>query len=90
MVVIGTFTPTDGDPVDFATYFEAEIEVELEFATPLTVPDDSNEGIVVALHPELWFARSDGTVRDLSQLQDELVEFELELEDGFELEFDED
>lgn len=89
IVVIGTFTPTGGDPVDFTTYFEAEIEVELEFDIPLTVPDDSNDGIMIALHPELWFTRSDGTVMDLSQLQNQVVEFEVELEDGFELEFDE-
>ena len=90
MVVEGTFTPTGGDAVPFTTYFEAEIEVELEFPTPLVVPDDLADGIQVELHPEVWFTNPDGTVRDLSQLQDEVVEFELELEDGFELEFDDD
>lgn len=86
----GTASPPVGVKVPSTTYFEAEIEVELEFPTPLVVPDDLADGIQVELHPEVWFTNPDGTVRDLSQLQDEVVEFELELEDGFELEFDDD
>ncbi len=93
MVVSGEFTPTDGDPVGFRAYFEAEIEVELDLSPPLEVTADmASKSIVVELVPEVWFKRGDGTVWDLSQFDfqttGELIEFELEMEDGFELEID--
>ncbi|NIP57536.1 MAG: hypothetical protein GWM92_07580, partial [Gemmatimonadetes bacterium] len=30
MMVTGTFTPTDGEPIPFTTFFEAELEIELD------------------------------------------------------------
>lgn len=88
MVVEGTFTPTGGTPVPFTTYFEAKIKVKLDFPTPLVVPDDTTDGIQVALHPAVWFTQAEGTVQDLSQWQDQVVDFKLKLKDGFELKVD--
>jgi hypothetical protein len=92
MVVVGTFTPTGGTATPFRVYFEAEIEVELPFLTPLTVVEGTSESFRIELSPQLWFRNADGTVRDLS-LDDftttgRLVRFELEIEDGFDLELD--
>jgi hypothetical protein len=90
MVVIGTFTPTDGAAEDFTTYFEAEIEIEMELDPPLEVVDGASLDLTINLDPAEWFELPDGTVLDLSALQDELVEFELEFEDGFEIEYEDD
>lgn len=94
MVVVGTFTPTDGTPTSFTTYFEAEIEVERTLGTPLEVTGEGfSRNLVVRLDPAQWFTRSDGTLKDLSQSDfDEtgtVVEFEAEFEEGVaEIEFD--
>lgn len=93
MVVVGTFTPADGgDAIPFRTYFEAEIDVELEFTTPLVVTEGMSEGIVIEVSPSLWFSRADGTVWNLSEFNyadtQELIEFELEIDDGFDLEIE--
>lgn len=93
MVVVGTFTPAGGgDPVPFRTYFEAEIEVEFDLVPPLEITADAAPAIVVQLNPEVWFSRADGTVLDLSQFDfattGRLLEFELEIEEGFELEIE--
>ena len=92
MVVVGTFTPTGGDAIPYRTYFEAEIEVELEFTTPLVVTEQMSDSFVVELSPQMWFVRADGTVWDLSEFDfattQELIEFELEIEDGFDLEIE--
>ncbi len=96
MVVVGTFTPADGTPTAFTTYFEAEIEVERELQTPLEVTGDGfSRELVVRLDPGQWFTRTDGTPVDLSQsdydAREEPVEFEAEyeFEDGVsEIEFD--
>lgn len=92
MVVVGSFTPTGGTARPFRVYFEAEIEVEIEFLPPLTVTEGVSESFSIQLSPQLWFLNADGTVRDLS-LDDfattgRLVEFELEIDDGFDLEID--
>lgn len=92
MVVVGSFTPTGGTARPFRVYFEAEIEVELPFPTPLTVVEGVSESFRIELSPQLWFRNADGTVRDLS-LDDfattsRIVQFELEIEDGFDLELD--
>ena len=93
MVVIGTFEPknldgTFGPAVDFETYFEAEVEVEM----PLNPPFDSavDTQVTVRLNLGAWFSRPDGTVWDLSAIQGQLVEFEVEMDDGFEIEIDDD
>lgn len=85
MAVIGTFTPTGEGPVSFTTFFEAEIEIEVEFDEPLEVTVAvPNPDIFVMLMLDMWF-KSGGEVLNLAELQDELVEFELEIEDGFEV-----
>lgn len=91
MVVVGTFTPTGGTARPFRTYFEAEIEVELEFVTPFQVTEGTAESFRIELSPQLWFKLADGTVMDLSlnnctPTACPLIEFELEIDDGFELE----
>lgn len=93
MVVVGTFTPTGGAPQEFRTYFSAELEIELEFATPLVI-EDANRVVMVDVNPEEWFVNSDGTVDDLSQADfattGEVVDFELEMENGMGAETDDD
>lgn len=91
MVVVGTFEPKNADgsfgaAVRFETYFEADIEVELILNPPFDTATDSE--ILVTLNPATWFLRGDGTVWDLSALQGQLVEFELEMDDGWEIEID--
>lgn len=96
MVVVGTFTP-DGEEQgqSFKTYFEAEIEVEIEMEDrPFEVDGDGlSRRLTVNLDPAQWFSNADGTVQDLSQQDyqgsDDLVEFEVEFEEGVtEIEFD--
>lgn len=91
MVVVGTFTPPGGATRSFRTYFEAEIEVELEFRPPLEISDVSRS-VVIQLLPDMWFRSADARVIDLSQFDFQatrkLVEFELEMEKGFELEIE--
>jgi hypothetical protein len=87
MIVVGTFTPTDGSSESFTAYFEAEIEVERMLSTPLEVTDDGfSRELVVKLDPARWFEQADGTIQDLSQFDFEetgqLVEFEAEFEEG--------
>lgn len=99
MVVVGTFTPAtpaDGaQPAQagrfFQVYFEAEIEVELAFSPPLVI-DGGARSVVVELLPHVWFKRPDGTVLDLSRFDfaatGRIVEFELEMAKGIELEME--
>ena len=90
MVVVGSFTPTGGQPIPFTVFFDAEIEIEKNFV-PALVVDQSNETVTIELDPSVWFKRFDGTVLNLSALNGQVVEFEAELEDGFqEIEFDDD
>ncbi|MCS3677431.1 hypothetical protein GGP72_001348 [Salinibacter ruber] len=94
MVVVGTFTPADGTPTAFTTYFEAEIEVERELQTPLEVTGEGfSRQLVVRLDPARWFKGTDGSPRDLSRSDfeqtDTVVEFEAEFEEGVsDIEFD--
>ncbi len=93
MVVIGTFTPAGGSPgPTFETFFEAEIEIELEFPMPLEVTvDGPASDILVTLMLDRWFESGDGLLNladSKFQNLDRLVEFELEIEDGFEVEID--
>lgn len=91
MMIEGTFTPTDGEAQPFRAYFDAEVEIEKKFATPLVI-DDNSAGITLELRPDLWFRNANGTVRNLA-LSDyastqTLIEFEVELDRGIKLEFD--
>lgn len=93
--VTGTFTPSDTSqsPRDFTAYFEAEIEIEKEFPTPLAIEEGmGNRTVTVTVDPSVWFTAGDGTVVDLSQYDfestDSVAEFEIEMENGFtEMEF---
>lgn len=88
----GTFTPKDDQgnlltdqARDFTAYFEAEVEIEKEFDSPMQVADGSNN-ITVTVDPTIWFERGDGTVVDLSQYDFDpeaggpIPEFEVETE----------
>ena len=91
MVVEGVFTPSGDAPRPFLVYVEAEVEVELDLVPPLTIAADGSgsRSLVVDVQPALWFVRADGTVRDLSRFDGNLVELEVEIEDGFvDVEFD--
>lgn len=98
MVVTGTFDPdpnTAEDERSFTVFFEAEIEVEQEFATPLVVDETgANQVVTVNVVPAAWFVHADGTVEDLSahdfETTGDVVEFELEFEDGLEAELGDD
>lgn len=91
MRIEGTFTPTGGVAQPFVAYFDAEVEVEKTFFTPLVI-DESSAGVTVDLRMDLWFKKSDGTVRNLAlnncTTTCSLIEFEVEMEGGFEVEFD--
>ncbi len=55
----------------------------------LTVADGvASSDLTILLQPARWFLRADGTVWDLKDLEGQLVDFDLEIEDGFELEID--
>jgi hypothetical protein len=87
MVAVGTFRPDAGAEQPFATYFDAEIEIERELNPPVDVRGgDPSRTITVKLDPSRWFARSDGTVQNLAQRNyadtGDLVELEVEFEDG--------
>ena len=94
MRLMGEFTPTDGTPQPFIVYAEAEIEVEMEFNPPLSVESsDQDQTITIAINPENWFIRPNGDVMDLSvfdfEQSTDLLEFEVEMENGFSsIEFD--
>ena len=85
MVVHGTFTPTGGTAQKFTVYFDAEIEVEHEFATPFRVPEDG--AILVNLQPATWF-KSGTQVVNLAALNGRTVEFEAEFKSGIKVQKD--
>ena len=93
LVAVGTFTPTDGEPREFRTYFDAEIEVEIEMEgrTFEVGSDDPARQLTVSLTPSRWFL-SDGSPMDLSadkyQNVEEPVELEVEFEQETEIEFE--
>lgn len=91
MMIEGTFTPTGGVAQNFRVYFDAEVEVETEFGTPLVI-DETTTGVTIALRPDIWFRNNDGTVRNLALWNyatlNALVEFEVEFEEGVEIELD--
>jgi hypothetical protein len=94
LVVVGSFTPSDGTAQPFTTYLDAEIEVEIEMeGRSFEIGgDDPDRKLTVNLSPSNWFV-SDGNPEDLSADQyqnpeEELVEFEIEFEEESEVEFD--
>lgn len=93
MVVVGTFRSDGGEPQSFETYFDAEIEVEIEMeGRSFEVGgDDPARQLTVNLSPSRWFV-SNGTPLDLSadeyQNPEEPVELEVEFEEESEVKFD--
>ena len=90
MVATGTFTPAgEGKaPVEFTTFFRAELKVKMELQPPLVVDDaGASRTILVTLRPDAWFLRDNGRVLDLSALDfsatKRVVEFKPELMRGF-------
>ncbi len=88
ILVTGSFTPTGGEATEFRVYADAEIEIELAFDPHLVIDEASaDKAVTVHIDPAVWFSLGDGTVRDLSQFDydatGELMEFEVEIEDGF-------
>lgn len=59
---------------------------------PPVVVDETFTGLTVDLRPDLWFRRADGTVRNLALSHfptiGTLVDLEVEIEDGIEVEID--
>ncbi|NNF12055.1 MAG: hypothetical protein HKN72_02460 [Gemmatimonadetes bacterium] len=92
--VEGSFTPTGGQARPFVVYIDAEVEVELDLSPPLQVREGVTAGLDVVLSPERWFVLEDGSVLDLSAFDfpttGVLLELEVEIEDGFEVEIDDD
>ncbi|MGH7448666.1 MAG: hypothetical protein ACRELT_13940 [Longimicrobiales bacterium] len=86
LVIVGTFTPTGGEPRPFTAYFEAEVKVEMAF-DPALVIDGENGTVDVEIDPAAWFGNPDGTVIDLSMFDfvstGQVVEFEAKMEHGF-------
>jgi len=86
MAVSGTFTPTDGAPVPFTSYFEAELNIRQRFDPPLIVNDEATT-VTIEVDPALWFRDSAGHVMDLSAFDfattNRVVEFEAKMRDGF-------
>ena len=94
MVVTGPWTPKDasgvlGTPVAFETYFDADIEVEMDLIPLLTVAEGlASRDLTILLRPAAWFLRAGGTVWNLKDIEGQLVDFDLEIKDGFDLEID--
>jgi len=95
LLVVGSFTPTGGDPVPFRVYFHARLEVEQEFEDePLVVEEGGDLTVTVVIDPSRWFVGPDGTVDDLSAFDfdttGEVVEFGLRAREGCRIERDDD
>ncbi len=93
-MVAGSFAPTAGGSIDFRVFLDAEIEIELDLIPNLVVDDGgASRDLTVDVAPEIWFSNPDGSVVALHlydyDLTGELLEFEVEMEDGFtEVEYD--
>jgi len=87
LLVTGTFTPSGGDPIPFRTFFEAEVEIELDLAPPVRITEGDDATFTVQLDPALWFVDGTGRVRNLALLDFDdtgrVFELEVEIENGF-------
>ncbi len=89
VLVVGSFQPVGGNATPFRVFLKAEIEVELDLIPNLVVGEDgaASLDLVVDIQPHIWFTNGDGTVMPLTEWDydatQELLEFELEMEDGF-------
>lgn len=87
-LIVGSFTPAGGAAVDFRVFLEAEIEVEMDLIPNLVIEGGvASRALTVDIQPEIWFAQPGGAVLDLSQYDydatGQLLEFDVEFEDGF-------
>ena len=89
VLVAGTFIPTGGAAVAFRVFLKAEIEIEMDLQPNLVVADDgtSSRQLTVDIAPHLWFLQASGEVLELPLYDwdstQQLLEFDVELEDGF-------
>lgn len=88
-LVAGSFESPSAGVIPFRVFLEAEIEVEIDLSPPLVVSDEGTLGseLTVDIRPDIWFGRPDGSVLEL-YLYDYgttgmVLEFEVEMEDGF-------
>jgi hypothetical protein len=87
-MVSGTFESVATGLVSFRVFLDAEIEIERDLIPPLVVGADGvvNADLTVDIRPDIWFTRLDGSVMELQDydwdLTGQLLEFELEMEDG--------
>lgn len=88
-MVAGTFESAATGSVSFRVFLDAEIEIERDLIPPLVVGADgiATRDLTVNVRPDIWFTRLDGSVIELQNYDwdttGELLEFELEMEDGF-------
>ena len=88
-MVVGTFESASSGVVRFRIFLDAEIEIERDLIPNLVVGPDGSATVdlTVDVRPDIWFSRPDGSVIPLHlfdyDLTGELLEFELEMEDGF-------
>lgn len=93
MAVVGTFRAEGStEDVPFTTFFDAEIEVEMDLNPALVINEEgASRELTIVLSPEIWFQNVDGTVMNLAALDGQVVEFEAEFENGvLEIERDDD
>ena len=94
MAFVGEFEETGGAIRPFTVYADAEIEIEMDLVPPITIDSAADDhDITVVVDPSEWLKSVDGSVLDLSARDygttGDLLEFEVEIEDGFkEIEFD--
>lgn len=89
MIVSGRFIPAGSTvPQPFVVFFDADIEVEADIVPPLVVTTEgASRTLTVTLDLAQLF-RTDGDVTDLSLFNGQLLSFEAEIEQGFEVEID--
>jgi hypothetical protein len=90
MMVVGSFAPSTGGSVDFRTFVDAEIEIEMDLVPNLVIAEDgtASRELTVNVRPDIWFTRANNTVVplhlfDYVQTQQLLEDVEVEIEDGF-------
>jgi hypothetical protein len=89
-LVVGTFEPAGGGAaIDFRVFLDAEVEIEMPLLPNLVVADDgtASRDLTVDVRPDIWFGGPNNTVLEL-HLWDydstgQLLEFEVEMENGF-------
>lgn len=81
LLVVGSFTPTGGQPVSFRAFIEAEIEIETELNPRLTVAEGESRSVDVLLDPATLF-RSGSNVLNLAQSTGR-IELEQRIRTGF-------